>query len=209
MSADNTDRRSHWQRVYQTKDAETVSWYRPQLDTSLELLELAGLSPESRLIDVGAGASTLVDDLLVRGLRDITVLDISAEALAVSRQRLAERASGVTWLTADLLSAALPASGFDLWHDRAVSHFLTDASDVARYAQQAAAAVRTAGHAVIAGFAPDGPERCSGLPVARRSARDIAAMLGQAFELVDERRERHLTPGGVPQSFAYALLRRR
>lgn len=145
MTAGSTDRQAHWQRVYQNKDAETVSWHRPQLDTSLELLELAGLSPETRLLDVGAGASTLVDDLLARGLREITVLDISAEALAVARQRLAARAGDVTWLTADLLSAA----------------------------------------------------------------RDIAAMLGQAFELVDERRERHLSPGGVPQSFAYALLRRR
>jgi 2-polyprenyl-3-methyl-5-hydroxy-6-metoxy-1,4-benzoquinol methylase len=209
MSEETLARGAHWQRVYQTRLPDEVSWYRPRLDASLELLELTGLSAESRLIDVGGGASTLVDDLLARGLENITVLDVSAEALAVSRRRLAASAVHVAWLTSDVLEVELPAGAFDVWHDRAVSHFLTDASDLARYAQQAAAAVRHAGHAVIGGFAPDGPERCSGLPVARRSAQDLATMRGPAFELVDERRERHLTPGGAVQSFAYALLRRR
>lgn len=209
MTHQSTDRQAHWQRVYETRDPEAVSWFRPRLDVSLELLERAGLAPDTRLIDVGGGASTLVDDLLARGLRDITVLDISAEALAVSRQRLAARANRATWLATDVLDARLPASAFDIWHDRAVSHFLTDDADLARYAQQAARAVRTAGHAVIGGFAPDGPERCSGLPVARRSAQDIAAMLRPDFELLDERRERHVTPVGAEQLFAYALLRRR
>jgi 2-polyprenyl-3-methyl-5-hydroxy-6-metoxy-1,4-benzoquinol methylase len=209
MSEETLARRAHWQRVYQSRLPDEVSWYRPRLDASLELLELAGLSAESRLIDVGGGASTLVDDLLARGLENITVLDVSAEALAVSRRRLAAKAVHVAWLSSDVLEVELPAGAFDVWHDRAVSHFLTDAFDLARYAQQAAAAVRHAGHAVIGGFAPDGPERCSGLPVARRSAQEMAAMLGPAFELVDERRELHLTPGGAVQSFAYALLRRR
>jgi len=203
------DRQAHWQRVYETRDPEAVSWFRPQLDVSLELLEQAGLAPDTRLIDVGGGASTLVDDLLARGLRDITVLDISAEALAVSRRRLAARANRVTWLAADVLAARLPAGAFDVWHDRAVSHFLTDDADLVRYAHQAARAVRPAGYAVIGGFAPEGPERCSGLPVARRSAEDIAVMLRPDFELLDERRERHLTPGGTEQPFAWALLRRR
>jgi len=203
------DRQAHWQRVYETRDPEAVSWFRPRLDVSLELLEQAGLAPDTRLIDVGGGASTLVDDLLARGLRDITVLDISAEALAASRQRLAARANRVEWLAADVLAARLPAGAFDIWHDRAVSHFLTDDADLARYARQAATAIRPGGHAVIGGFAPDGPKRCSGLPVARRSAQDIAAMLGPDFELRDERRERHLTPGGTEQPFAWALLRRR
>jgi SAM-dependent methyltransferase len=173
------------------------------------LLERAGLTPESRLIDVGGGASTLVDDLLGLGLRNITVLDVSPEALAVSRRRLAARANRVEWLALDVLTTRLPAGAYDVWHDRAVSHFLTNDAELARYAQQAASALRPAGHAVIGGFAPDGPERCSGLPVARRSAQDIAAMLGPDFELLDQRRERHLTPGGVVQLFAYALLRRR
>ena len=209
MTDQRTDRRAHWQRVYETRDPEAVSWFRPRLDVSLELLERAGLAPDTRLIDVGGGASTLVDDLLARGLRDITVLDVSAEALAVSRQRLAARANRATWLATDVLDARLPAGAFDIWHDRAVSHFLTDDADLARYAGQVASAIRPGGHAVIGGFAPDGPERCSGLPVARRSAQDIAAMLRPDFELLDERRERHVTPVGAEQLFAYALLRRR
>jgi SAM-dependent methyltransferase len=202
------NREEHWQKVYQTRAADAVSWYRPQLAMSLELLELAGLSTESRLIDVGGGASTLVDDLVARGLKGITVLDVSESGLAVARQRLGERARNVTWLVTDLLQAELPEGGFDLWHDRAVLHFLTDASDAARYAAVAARAVSIGGHAVIGGFAPDGPEKCSGLPVARRSGDAIAAILAPAFRLLATRAERHITPAGAEQSFAYALLRR-
>jgi SAM-dependent methyltransferase len=202
------NRKEHWQKVYQTRAADAVSWYRPRLGVSLELLELAGMSAASRLIDVGGGASTLVDDLVARGLRGVTVLDVSEAALSVARQRLGERARDVQWLVTDLLQAELPEGGFDLWHDRAVLHFLTEASDASRYAAVAARAVRSGGHAVIGGFAPDGPEKCSGLPVARRSAEDIAAILAPAFHLLATRAERHVTPAGAEQSFAYALLRR-
>jgi SAM-dependent methyltransferase len=203
-----TDRQMHWQKVYQTKAADSVSWYRQRLDVSLELLEQAGLSVQSRLIDIGGGASTLVDDLLGRGLKSVTVLDISAEALAIPQARLGERARDVCWLVGDVLHVALPAEGFDFWHDRAVFHFLTDPADAARYAQQATRAVKTGGHAVIGGFAPDGPERCSGLPVARRSAEDIARILTPGFRLHETRAERHVTPAGNVQSFSYALLKR-
>jgi ubiquinone/menaquinone biosynthesis C-methylase UbiE len=208
MGSAPTDRRQHWQQVYQTKATDAVSWYRPHLGVSLGLLELAGVSSGSRLIDVGGGASTLVDDLLARGLRDITVLDVSEAALAVARRRLGDREREVTWIAADVLRTEFPAGAFDLWHDRAVFHFLTDPADAARYATQAARALRAGGHAVIGGFAPDGPERCSGLPVARRSAQDIAAILGPAFRLIAQRAETHVTPGGSEQKFAYALLRR-
>jgi ubiquinone/menaquinone biosynthesis C-methylase UbiE len=199
---------AHWQDVYRTKAADRVSWYRPHLDVSLELLELAGLRADIRLIDVGGGASTLVDDLLARGLRRITVLDVSAEALAIARRRLGGPASMVTWIACDVLRAELPDAAYDLWHDRAVLHFLTDPADASAYAARAARAVKPGGYAVIGGFAPDGPERCSGLPVARRSAGDIAAMLGPSFTLAAERAEMHPTPAGAAQSFAYALLRR-
>ncbi len=209
MSPPDADRRTHWQRVYETKSAQAVSWYRPHLEVSLELLAAAGLSAGSRVIDIGGGASTLVDDLLERGVREITVLDISEQALAIARQRLGARARLVHWLCGDVLEVALPPGGFDLWHDRAVLHFLTDPSDARRYAQRVEASLAPGAHAVIAGFAPDGPERCSGLPVVRRGAQDIAALFAPALALVQSRTERHRTPAGTEQSFAYALLRKR
>jgi len=201
--------RAHWEGVYGVRATDAVSWYRPHLDVSLELLRQAGLDASTRLLDVGGGASTLVDDLLALGLVHVTVLDLSQAALEVAKERLGARGDTVRWLATDLLGAELAPAAFDLWHDRAVLHFLTTPENTARYAAQAAHAVRSGGHAVIGGFAPDGPERCSGLPVARRSASDIAALLGPAFRLVDERREQHTTPAGNAQAFAYALLERR
>lgn len=199
---------SHWQDVYRRKTADSVSWYRPHLETSLALLQRAGLSPASRVIDVGAGASTLVDDLVESGVAHVTVLDLSAQALSVARARVGDRAGQVAWLAADLLTVTLPEGGFDLWHDRAVLHFLTDPEDVARYARQALRAIRQGGHAVIGGFAPNGPERCSGLPVSRRSPEQVASLLGPGFRLLDHLHESHVTPGGSDQAFAWALLRR-
>lgn len=197
----------HWQSVYRTKPADSVSWFRPRLDASLKLMRQAGLNASSRILDAGGGASTLVDDLLDAGLHDITVLDLSSQALETARRRIGPRADGVHWLADDLLSAEFPKGRFDLWHDRAVLHFLDDA-DARLYAQRAAHAVATGGHAVIGCFAPDGPERCSGLPVARRSVRDIAALMAPAFRLIAEESEQHLTPGKTAQSFIYALLQR-
>lgn len=207
MSEPN-DRSAHWNNVYQQKSSTAVSWYRSHLETSLRLLTKGGLDTSSRVIDVGGGASTLVDDLLDLGVGTITVLDLSAASLQVARARLGPRAERVAWLTGDASQNALPEAGFTHWHDRAVMHFLTDEQDVRAYAAQATRAVAPGGHAVIGGFAPDGPERCSGLPVARRSAEDIAAALGPAFQLVTAAAEAHVTPGGDAQSFAYALLRR-
>ncbi len=209
MVDQSPDRRTHWQDVYRTKRVDGVSWYRPHLDLSLELLTLAGMTAESRVIDIGGGASTLVDDLLDRNLRNISLLDVSQEALAHVRERLGDRAKIVTWYAGDALDIALPAGGFDFWHDRAVLHFLTRDADVSRYARIAASALAIGGHAVIAGFAPDGPERCSGLPVVRRSAEQTAAIFAPAFALVQSRTERHRTPADSEQVFAYALLRRR
>jgi ubiquinone/menaquinone biosynthesis C-methylase UbiE len=203
------DSQRHWESVYRSKDAQAVSWFRPRLDVSLRLLERAGLDTQSRVIDIGGGASTLVDDLIARDVAHITVLDLSAEALRVAQERLGERAGKVVWRVGDITRIEIPAASFDLWHDRAVLHFLTQKTAVDAYVQQAARAVHPGGHAVIAGFAKDGPEQCSGLPVARRDAADIAALFGADFELIDEARETHATPSGTVQSFAYALLRRR
>ncbi len=209
MKHQPSPRQTHWQNVYKTKPAHAVSWYRPHLDVSLELLSAAGMSVDSRIIDIGGGASTLVDDLLALGLRQVSVLDISKKALEVTRERLGDRSHGIAWYVGDVLEVELPPRSFDLWHDRAVLHFLTDPDDAVRYASVAAAAVATGGHAVIGGFAPDGPERCSGLPVTRRSAEDIAALLAPQFDLLARRSERHRTPSGAEQSFVYALLKRR
>jgi SAM-dependent methyltransferase len=198
----------HWESVYRRRAADEVSWYRPHLDLSLELLRMHGLGAGSRVLDVGGGASTLVDDLLEAGVADVHVLDLSEAALAVARERLGGRAARVRWIVGDITNVALAPAAYTHWHDRAVLHFLTGEEQARAYAQQAARAIAPGGVAVIGGFAPDGPERCSGLMVARRSAEDIAALMGESFELIDSRHEVHRTPGGNEQAFAWAVLRR-
>jgi SAM-dependent methyltransferase len=194
--------------MYRAKRADEVSWFRAHLNVSIELLSQAGLDKSSRIIDVGAGASTLIDDLLDRGVENITALDISPAALHVAQDRLGERASRVRWIVSDVASVQLDADSIDLWHDRAALHFLTDPLQVLAYVRTASNAIATNGYAVIGGFASDGPERCSQLPVVRRDPEQIAELFAERFRLVDARREIHVTPGGVPQSFAYALLQK-
>jgi ubiquinone/menaquinone biosynthesis C-methylase UbiE len=203
-----TPERSHWERVYTTKAAEQVSWYRAHLAVSLELLIKAGLNARSRVIDVGGGTSTLVDDLLNFGVQAVTVVDLSAASLEIARRRLGERAKEVTWLAEDVTTMELPEGGFDLWHDRAALHFLVAPAASQAYARLATRAITPGGHAVIGCFAADGPERCSGLPVVRRDPADIATLFGKHFTLVESLREVHSTPSGIPQAFAYALLRK-
>jgi hypothetical protein len=202
------DRTSHWQSVYRTKQPTEVSWFKPHLETSMDLMKRAGLNERSRVLDVGAGASTLVDDLLQIGVRSITALDLSEASLSVARERLAEKASHVQWLVGDVTDVPLPEGGFHLWHDRAALHFLVEPAAAASYVRQAKHAIVDGGYAVIGCFAADGPEKCSGLPVARRDPQDIAALFGPSFALVDSRRETHATPSGGAQLFAYALLRK-
>jgi ubiquinone/menaquinone biosynthesis C-methylase UbiE len=194
------DTANHWQSVYRTKQPDQVSWFTPHLNVSVELLKQAGLNPNSRIIDIGAGASTLVDDLLDMGFHHVTVLDISPAALDVARRRLGARAASVQWLVADAAHMDLPPLSYDLWH------FLVDAADAAAYVASATRAIVHGGFAVIGGFAADGPERCSGLPVARREPEDIAKLFGHAFTLVHSQHAKHVTPWSAPQSFAYALL---
>lgn len=204
----DTRERAHWEHVYLTKAADQVSWYRPHLDVSLELLAKAGLNVDSRVIDVGGGASTLVDDLLDRGTKSITVVDLSPASLALARQRLGERAAEVRWIAEDITKLAVADESFDLWHDRAALHFLVAQEASRAYVRIATHAIARGGHAVIGCFAADGPERCSGLPVARRDPADVAALFGEEFSLVASRRELHFTPSGAPQSFAYVLLKK-
>lgn len=206
------NRREHWERVYLEKEPEAVSWYTPRLATSIELIDALGPGPGTRVIDVGGGASTLPDHLLDLGAGAITVLDLSAAALARSRARLGRRADRVTWIEADIRAADLPEAAYDIWHDRAAFHFLTDANDRARYAAVLHHALAPGGQVVLATFALDGPERCSGLPVQRYDAPAMAAALGLegrvAFEVVDERHEVHTTPWASTQAFQFAVLRR-
>ena len=203
------DRQAHWEQVYRTRPSHEVSWFQPEPARSLALLAEAGVGPESAIVDVGGGDSTLVDALVARRFRDVTVLDVSAAALARARARLGSAGEQVTWLEADVTRVTLPAARFDAWHDRAAFHFLTDPADRARYVAAARDALRPGGTLVVATFAADGPARCSGLDVARYDVDALARAFGDDFVLLRGDREAHHTPAGAEQRFTYAVLRRR
>jgi SAM-dependent methyltransferase len=174
---------------------------------SLDLIRRVTPDIDASIIDVGGGASTLVDGLLDAGYRRVTVLDWAASALEAAQQRLGERASLVTWIESDVLTAPLPPHAYDVWHDRAVFHFLTDAHDRARYVAKLRDAIAPGGYVIVASFAPEGPTRCSGLEVVRYSPETMRAEFGKGFQLLDSVREEHHTPSGVTQAFVYCLCR--
>jgi ubiquinone/menaquinone biosynthesis C-methylase UbiE len=200
-------RKAHWENVYTTKREREVSWFQENPAPSLELIALAGLPADASIIDIGGGASRLVDALVDRNLRQITVLDLSAAALDAARERLGDRGAGVEWVAADFTTWE-PSQTYDLWHDRAAFHFLTDASDRSAYVRHLKRAVRSGGHVIIGTFAPDGPERCSGLPVMRYDAGILGTVLGTDFELMNSRRHDHITPWGAVQRFQFSTFRR-
>jgi SAM-dependent methyltransferase len=200
--------KEHWEKVYSTKATDAVSWFQPHADLSLGLIVAAGVGRGASIIDVGGGASTLVDDLLANGFTNVSVLDLSAAALAAARKRLGSRASGVRWIEADITRADLPAGEYDVWHDRAVFHFLTSPEDRAAYVQAVFRSVKPGGHVIVATFAEDGPLQCSGLPVRRYRADELHAEFGESFQLLDHRREAHHTPSGTVQQFVYCYCRR-
>ncbi|HVS61509.1 MAG TPA: class I SAM-dependent methyltransferase [Gemmatimonadaceae bacterium] len=202
------DRKAHWERVYATKRSTEMSWYQQQPARSLELLAQTGLAPDSAIIDVGGGDSTLVDTLVERRLGRVTVLDLSGAALARARARLGSRAGEVTWLEADVTRAELGPQAYDFWHDRAVFHFLTDAEDRRAYVDQVRRSVKPGGHVLVATFAEDAPARCSGLPVVRYSADSLHSEFGPEFHMLTSEREDHRTPWGTAQPFLYCLCRR-
>lgn len=199
--------REHWQSVYRTKRASEVSWYQPEAKVSLDLIRRVAPDLNAAIIDVGGGASTLVDGLLDVGYRHVTVLDIAGASLAVARSRLGKRANNVAWGEADILNAVLPWAGYAVWHDRAVFHFLTNPTDRARYVAKTRESVRPGGHVIVASFAPDGPTECSGLDVMRYSPDTMHAQFGEGFRLLDSVREEHHTPSGTTQAFVYCLCR--
>lgn len=203
-----TTRGQHWERVYETRSAESVSWFQRTPEVSLRLVDAAGLAPDAAIIDVGGGASTLVDGLAAAGYQDLTVLDISTTALRISRSRLGQPLGQIEWIESDVLGFE-PRRAYDLWHDRALFHFMTGERQQQAYRDVMRRSLAPQAQAIIATFAMDGPERCSGLPVRRYDAERLCATLGDDFGLVAEERESHLTPGGEMQQFHYFLLRRR
>ncbi len=201
------DRRQHWQTVFTTKGEQDVSWFEALPAMSLQMMEAAGLGPDTCVLDVGGGDSRLADVLASRGLDCLAVLDVSGAALHRAQERLGELAGAFTWIESDV-TGSWSLKPMDIWHDRAVFHFLTTAEERARYRAHVLNTVKPGGAVIIATFAPDGPERCSGLPVARYSADALAAELGSAFRLVEAMRHDHRTPWGAVQPFVYARFER-
>jgi len=198
---------AHWDGVYRNKPSEGVSWYRPHLERSLTYVSQVAPELSSHIIDVGGGTSTLVDDLLAKGYFNLTVLDVAPTAIEVARKRLGARAQQVSWLVADILKIELPKGKFDLWHDRAVFHFLMRPDERSAYVRQVARAVKPGGHVLVASFGPEGPEKCSGLDVVRYDSKSLHKEFGVGFRLLLSSKEMHETPMGTVQQFLYCLCR--
>jgi SAM-dependent methyltransferase len=201
------DAQSHWENVYRTKAPDQVSWYRPHLDRSLAMIRAVAPDRAAAIIDVGGGEATLVDDLIADGYGDVTVLDLSARALEVARERLGDRGRRAHWLVGDVTTTALPPARYDVWHDRAVFHFLTTPEARTAYVRQVLAATRPGAHVLVATFGPEGPTKCSGLDVVRYDAASLHDQFGRAFRLVRSETETHETPFGTTQQFVYCLCR--
>lgn len=200
--------KEHWEKVYTSKAPEAVGWFQERAQLSLDLIKATGLGTDAAIIDVGGGASRLVDDLVARGYIDLTVLDLSAAALKAARQRLGEQQKKVRWIEADITEVELPAQHYDIWHDRAVFHFLTAREQREAYVRAVLRSVKPGGHVIVATFAEDGPEQCSGLPVVRYRPDDLRDEFGEAFTLLKHQKEVHRTPFGTEQRFVYCCLRR-
>jgi SAM-dependent methyltransferase len=198
--------RNHWEKIYATKSSESVSWYRAHLETSLALIERAAPARSASIIDVGGGESTLVDDLLARGYRNLTVLDVSPTAIEFTRKRLGSASRQVRWLIGDIAEIHLEPHAYDLWHDRAVFHFLTTRERRQAYVRQVTCAVKPGGHVIVSTFGPEGPTKCSGLEVMRYDAESLHSEFGGCFRLVESSKELHQTPSGTTQQFLYCCF---
>lgn len=195
--------REHWDAVYGGKTPREVSWFCPHLETSLAFIDHAAAGSDAFIIDVGGGASTLIDDLLEHGYGNVTVLDISQSALEVAKKRLGHASRLAQWVCSDVTHAPLPPKSYDIWHDRAVFHFLTQPDQRRDYVSKAAAAVKAGGHVIVGTFGPEGPARCSGLDVVRYDSDSLQAEFGPRFRLVESLTELHRTPAGTTQQFLY------
>jgi ubiquinone/menaquinone biosynthesis C-methylase UbiE len=203
----NLGRQAQWENIYKITEARELSWFQADPAISLDLIRATGLKTGASIIDVGGGTSCLVDALLDNGFAAITVLDISEKALATTKARLGAQSDKVKWIVTDV-TVWQPSETYDIWHDRAAFHFLTDSKDQAAYAERVLMAVRPGGHVIIGTFAPDGPERCSGLPVARHDAASLGEILGPSFELIGSRNQRHQTPMGTIERYQFSRFRR-
>jgi ubiquinone/menaquinone biosynthesis C-methylase UbiE len=202
------EKKEHWENVYATKSQDQMSWYRDHLDNSLELIIHTGVGKDAAIIDVGGGSSTLVDDLLDRGFADVSILDISGTAISKSKERLGASAQMVNWIVADITEADLPVDRFDLWHDRAVFHFLTDPNDRRKYVDLVMRALKPDGHLIVASFGLKGPPKCSGLDVIRYSPEMMQGEFGGQFALIESLDEIHNTPFGTTQEFVYCYFKK-
>jgi len=201
------DAQNHWEKIYTEKAPNAVSWFRPHLETSLDLIARLAPGRQSPTIDVGGGESTLVDDLLASGYENITVLDISQIAIDANKRRLGKASEVVHWLVADITKTELERSVYDVWHDRAVFHFLTAPGDRAAYVRQVARSVRHGGYVIVSTFGPEGPIKCSGLDVVRYDAESLHREFGVHFQLLGSSKEFHQTPFGTTQQFLYFYCR--
>jgi 2-polyprenyl-3-methyl-5-hydroxy-6-metoxy-1,4-benzoquinol methylase len=203
----SNDVKTHWEKVYGSKAPDQVSWYRRHLESSVSLIERAAASLSAAIIDVGGGESTLVDDLLSRNYQNVTVLDVSQTAIDVTKRRLKESAERVHWITADVTKTNFAPKAYDVWHDRAVFHFLTSIEQRVAYIGKVARAVKPGGHVIVATFGPEGPTKCSGLDVIRYDAESLHDQFGRRFRLVESFNELHHTPFGTDQQFLYCFCR--
>lgn len=202
------NKQEHWENVYQTKGRGEVSWFREHLDTSLRMITNIGLGKDAAIIDVGGGNSNLVDDLLEHDFIDVSVLDISGKAVSDSKERLGSKAKEVNWIEADITSVELPENHYDVWHDRAVFHFLTDAEDRRKYVELVMRSLKRGGHIIVASFSLEGPNKCSGLDVMRYSPETMQDEFGNSFDLIESVGETHNTPFGTTQDFVYCYCRK-
>ena len=202
------DIKTYWEHIYETKAPTRVSWYQEHAELSLQYIRNSGIQKTGHIIDIGGGASTLVDDLIADGFQHISILDISGTALELAVQRLGTKAYHVNWIEVDVTQADLPYQAYDVWHDRAVFHFLTEPMDRQRYIEKVRYAVRPTGHVIVATFATDGPDHCSGLEVTRYDPEGLHDEFGTGFELVDSAHETHHTPFGIEQKFMYCYCRK-
>ena len=198
--------KNHWEQVYLSRPADKLGWYTPHLQTSLNWIKELDLAKDSPVIDVGGGVSSLADDLLDAGHRSITIIDISGNALSAVKNRLGNRAELITWIEGDITAVELPTNYFELWHDRAVFHFLTESRQQQNYRDNLLTALKPGGHVIIGVFAPEAPPQCSGLPVQRYTPEQLQSTLGSEFELKRSQKELHITPGGPSRCIIIAAF---